>query len=241
MNKLNPLFVLMVLFIFAASCVSKEVPVTETYYETEYRTEPYTTTEDVVIDKVCGDEILSTIIGSESEFTPRPCIWSQASSGLASYYEYKIPQHDISRIEVTLPEEMTPTGRSISIYDVSKAKQSHKWEDAREIGKLEGVTYELLQQFLVATHPEQRKELWQSMANPPRQLEFNSENITNLAILCCFCNDSTGPIQTVRLIWCDEITERKMVTKEKQVPYEAEKQRTVMQTKKVPFWEGIFR
>jgi len=41
-------------------------------------------------------------------------------------------------------------------------------------------------------------------------------------------------IAKVQLIWFDE------VTKERQVPYEVEKQRTVMQTKQVPFWEAIF-
>ena len=41
-------------------------------------------------------------------------------------------------------------------------------------------------------------------------------------------------IERVQLIWFDE------VTKERQVPYQVEKQRTVIQTEKVPFWEVLF-
>ncbi|MBM3143057.1 MAG: hypothetical protein FJ005_08500 [Chloroflexi bacterium] len=49
---------------------------------------------------------------------------------------------------------------------------------------------------------------------------------------------------SVELTWSDDIIEKREITKVRQVPYEVpvqvEKQRTVMQTKKVPFWEVIF-
>jgi len=38
----------------------------------------------------------------------------------------------------------------------------------------------------------------------------------------------------------DEVIEEKTVTKERQVPYQAEKQRTVIQTREVPVWGVIF-
>ncbi len=41
---------------------------------------------------------------------------------------------------------------------------------------------------------------------------------------------STIEVSNVQLLWTNEI----------QTPYEVEKQRTVMQTKKVPFWEATF-
>lgn len=51
-------------------------------------------------------------------------------------------------------------------------------------------------------------------------------------------------ISSVQVIWTDVITEKRTVTKERQVPHEVavqvEKQRTVTETKKVPFWEAIF-
>jgi hypothetical protein len=46
------------------------------------------------------------------------------------------------------------------------------------------------------------------------------------------------------LVWTDKVTETKIVTKERQVPYQVsqqvEKQRVVTKTKKVPVWELIF-
>jgi hypothetical protein len=44
-KTLGLLSVVVILLVFTISCISKEVPVTETYSETEYRTETYTTTE----------------------------------------------------------------------------------------------------------------------------------------------------------------------------------------------------
>lgn len=49
-----------------------------------------------------------------------------------------------------------------------------------------------------------------------------------------------GPIESIRIVWVDEVLETKTVAKERQVPYEVEKQRTVTQIKKVPFWEAVF-
>lgn len=42
MRKLGLVFIVIISLVFTVSCVSKEVPVTETYYETEYTQEPYT-------------------------------------------------------------------------------------------------------------------------------------------------------------------------------------------------------
>ena len=41
MKKLGLLFVVVIPLVFTASCISKDVQTTETYYETEYRTESY--------------------------------------------------------------------------------------------------------------------------------------------------------------------------------------------------------
>jgi hypothetical protein len=76
---------------------------------------------------------------------------------------------------------------------------------------------------------------------------FDAQNVKEFTIITHYTSNmpmSKIEISNVELIWSDNIIERKEVTKEKQVPYEIsvqiEKQRTVMQTKKVPFWEAIF-
>lgn len=75
-------------------------------------------------------------------------------------------------------------------------------------------------------------------------LSFCTKGIEEFAVIIC---DETVPMispPVVKLIWSDDIIEKKEVIKERQVPYEVpvqvEKQRTVMQTKNVPFWEAIF-
>jgi hypothetical protein len=53
-------------------------------------------------------------------------------------------------------------------------------------------------------------------------------------VLTCVPWGGAPVIEKVQLIWSEE------VTKERQVPYQVEKQRTVMTTEKVPFWGAIF-
>lgn len=73
-------------------------------------------------------------------------------------------------------------------------------------------------------------------------IEFDASGVWEFAI---FANAwHTSPISTVRLVWRDEVTAQRAVTKERQVayqvPYQVEKQRVVKQVKKVPFWEAMF-
>jgi hypothetical protein len=54
-------------------------------------------------------------------------------------------------------------------------------------------------------------------------------------VMTCVPWGTAPVVEKLQLIWSEE------VTKERQVPYEhVQKQRTVMQTQKVPFWEVIF-
>jgi len=73
---------------------------------------------------------------------------------------------------------------------------------------------------------------------------FDCKNIRQFAII----SSRWGPyakegvdIQSVQIVWADQTVENRTVTKERQVPYQVEKQRTVMQMKKVPFWEALFQ
>jgi hypothetical protein len=74
------------------------------------------------------------------------------------------------------------------------------------------------------------------------EISFDTKGVKEFAILANTWN--VHAIISVKLVWSDDIIEKRTVTKERQVPYEVpvqvEKQRTVMQTKKVPFWEAIF-
>jgi hypothetical protein len=73
-------------------------------------------------------------------------------------------------------------------------------------------------------------------------ITFDAKGIKEFAIVINVEPEIRPP--NVNLTWSDDIIEKRTVTKERQVPYEVpvqvEKQRTVMQTKKIPFWGVIF-
>src|SRR4030042_3674860 len=103
--------ILMILpLVFTISCVTKEVPVTETYYETEYRAETYTVTENVVVKTVEDKECLDPVDRWQTNLYFLP---GGASPGklafpsvyeLTYYYGYKITtaEHSRSRVEINL-------------------------------------------------------------------------------------------------------------------------------------------
>lgn len=65
--------------------------------------------------------------------------------------------------------------------------------------------------------------------------KIDSIGVTELGLFLNISDDGTEPIKELKLIWSDDVVNEKKITK----PYQVEKQRTVMQTKKVPFWETI--
>ncbi len=73
-------------------------------------------------------------------------------------------------------------------------------------------------------------------------IEFDASGKLEFAV---FANAwHASPIGSVKLIWWDEVTAQRLVTRERQVayqvPYQVEKKEVVKQMKKVPFWEAVF-
>jgi len=78
-----------------------------------------------------------------------------------------------------------------------------------------------------------------------RILKYDTTGVNQLAIIPAGARSSSlEPIETLRFLWSNEATEDQIVTSERQVPYQVpyqvEKQRTVTETRQVPFWEAIF-
>ncbi len=73
------------------------------------------------------------------------------------------------------------------------------------------------------------------------QITFNAKGVKEFAIVVNVEPEVRPP--HVKLTWSDDVTEKRTITKERQVPYQVpvqvEKQRTVMKTQKVPVWEAI--
>jgi hypothetical protein len=250
MNKLGLLlWVLAILPFFTASCVTREVPVTETYYETEYQTETYTETENVVTQTVDGKERLDTVDRWQTNLYFLP---GSASSGklafpsvyeLTYYYGYEIPaaEHSRSRVEITFYSAALKQEGEIRVIDLTGVGQiPHKPEPP--MGKF--ITETWGQQWLVdlnavAADPERilGSIITGTGTEAENQITFDTSGITEFAILANTWNQYT--LKSVDLVWSDDTIEPRTVTKERQVPVQVEKQRTVITTEKVPFWEAI--
>lgn len=236
---------------FAAACVTKEVPTTETYYisdnKTEYKTESYTETESVVVKTTTGKLQLSPSV------TWNNAIWWLESMGSADstyYYGYDLYDeqslytsgHTRSQIKITIASLAKEQKGSIFVYDLSAVGQiptmeSAWWED-----------------YYLYKYQEWLEDLQTKMEKAPvlgkldtgfgtttDQIIFDAKGIKSFAI---FANTYiTHAITSVELTWADDVIEQKTVTKQRQVPYQVpvqvERKRTVMKPTLVPFWEVI--
>jgi len=253
MKKLSLLFVVVISLVFTVSCVSKEVPVTETYYETEYkteyRTETYTDTEDMVIDTSEGQTYPSPVTKWQTNIYFKA---EGSGTGMTYYYGYEIDtsKHTRSQVKITLPPMVEG---HIGVYDLTGVGQISnmpttlaKWRDTNpKTGEMfmtpeEQTWFDKLNAIL--TNPERVLVFQPMIAGTGDEISFDTKGVKEFAILANTWN--VHAIISVKLVWSDDIIEKRTVTKERQVPYEVpvqvEKQRTVMQTKKVPFWEAIF-
>jgi hypothetical protein len=240
MKKTALLFavILMICLVFSASCVNKEVPVTETYYETQYKTETYTETENIVVHTSEGETYLAPIS------TWHAGIYFVTSGGAGTYYYgYQIDtsEHTKSQIEIALSSAPTAYDINVRVYNLTGVGQIPNMPTTlavwRETNPKTG--------GLWTTREEQT---WLDNVNALSQLKttevgdnkisFDAKGIGEFAIFANTFNPSS--ILSVKLEWSNDITEQRAVIKERQVPYEVEKQRTILQTKKVPFWEALF-
>jgi hypothetical protein len=241
-------FVIIISLVFTVSCVSKEVQVTETYYETEYKTEykteTYTETEDVVVSTSEGKTFLNPV----SQW--QEAIYSKAAGsgiGMTYYYGYEIDGNEHTRSEVIIKTSSAAPGY-IGVWDLTGVgqiplKPGHL---GGRIGTASGglslyhdeqVWFDNLNAILTDSKRTLKfQPLDTSMGS---EISFDAEGIKEFAILVNSLNKRA--LQSVQLVWSDDIIEKRTVTKERQipyqVPYQVEKQRTLMASKKVPFWE----
>jgi len=247
MKKLGLLFVVVISLVFTISCVSKEVPVSETYYETAYRTETYATTEDIVTFQKCGEDFIN----------PKVEWCAPDLHPSIAYFGCQIPYHTSNHIIITL-NDSSYLNYSTTAYDIEEqigppparaVVGFGNWE--YESGSEDFPWSHELKDWLAVANSKlaSAKKLgswsstiWSTTMRPKKntlnQLELDFNGAKDLAIVSFMVE--LQPVQEVKIAWCDNVTEKKTVTKERQVPYQVEKQRTVTQTKKVPFWETIF-
>jgi len=235
MKKSSPLFavVLVSCLVFSASCVTREVQVTETYYETEhrteYKTETYTVTEDVVVKTVEGKKDLQPVM----EWSDAICFITYDGPFMTYYYGYKINTSGLRGSQVKIVMQKAE-GR-VGVYNLTGVGQIAPLSTAQLYGETQVNWLHRINGILTDL---ERILKFQLIGG---EITFDAEGTEEFAILA---NTRLSPISSVQLVWSEDIVEKKTVTKERQVPYQmpvqVEKQRTGLRTKSVPFWEVIF-
>jgi hypothetical protein len=241
----------MVSIFFTASCVTRGVPVTETYYETEYeteyKTETYTETEDVVVSTSEGETFLSPT----SEW--QAGIYLQASgSGVSMtyYYGYGIGGNEHTRSEVKIKISSAGTKGYMGAWDLTGVGQippiplhlGGRISTASGELSLYGDEQAWFDNLNAILTDSKRTLIFEPLdVSRGSEVSFDADGIKTFAILNNSLNKRA--VQSVKLVWSDDVIEQRTVTKERQVPYQVpvqmEKQRTVTVIKKVPIWEAM--
>ena len=165
--------------------------------------------------------------------------------GLTYYYGYEIDGNEHTGSKIKIKASSTVPG-IIGVWDLTGVGQMPIMPTVTYgLGNLE--LYPEVQEWFSNINSiltdSKRRIIFQPLdTSTENEITFDTEGIEEFAILVNSWNERA--VSSVRLVWSDDIIEQRTVTKELQVPYEVpvqvEKQRTVMQTQKVPFWEAIF-
>ncbi|MBC8274052.1 MAG: hypothetical protein H8E40_03695 [Chloroflexi bacterium] len=255
MKKLNALagLFLVSLLVFVVSCVTKEYQVTQPYYETEMRQEAYTVTEEYETEVQHSNNIyqarmqlaradLSGLIlhleGDELIFWTCTSIdldnWcTRAYSSWCNPYRDK---GDDAAQAAWNAKENAPEGRQ-----PLTGQNGQITIQIENVGATGGIS---LYSLSLGT-PLYKAHSYLPIAHTSsNQIQFSLDKAFTLgdyAMIVITCPEF-GAFRLVSMdyIWDElEVTTRE-VTKYRDVPVQVEKQRTVTETRQVPFWEAIF-
>jgi hypothetical protein len=244
MKKTAILFCMLMVIslLLVTSCVTRQVPVVETYseteYRTEYRTEPHTETVNTVISSKQG----VTYLNLQTKWYTDVLAPGFEGSGGTYYYDYIIESfHSKNQVQITLAQNAQEQSGMIRVYDLSvvgpipprPTPYKKFFYQPSEISWLNNLNTVLSTSPLLG-----EVQLGTGAAN---QIVFDVNNIKEFGIFATTWD--AYAIRSVKLVWTDEVIEPKTVTGERQVayqvPYQVEKQRTVYKTETVPFWDAI--
>ncbi|MDD5435437.1 MAG: hypothetical protein PH343_08415, partial [Nitrospira sp.] len=248
---------------FSLSCVNISVPVTETYSETSYVTDNTTEiySEEVPIVTTTSGEytLLPYIMWSN------PDLYFQGGSRYIRYYGYNFSdftRHGKETLRISVLEQKYYENSVFRAFDMTKCGQilappliaatdtvpseSIGWPWISTGGGLEAINDWLNLANVKLNYAKfigGRQNIW-SKNQDIYILEYDLKGAQEIAILI------SGPIipQNIKfstsVAWTDNRTVFRTETSERQVPrqkeLQAEKQRTVLQSRQVPFWELLF-
>ena len=239
---------IIILLIFALSCVSRQYQVIENYYETAYRTEykkeTYSEMQNVVVNTTKDRAFLNpTVKWNDSLYFAE----LGATVPPTFYYGYGLyaGEHSRSQVEATLSPGVNDQRGYIVILDLASVGQippgpTYGW------GFIGRATYggwiaelnakvraaRVIDRFWVGPNEIEKRDY----------IKFDAKGVSEFAIMVT--SYYADPILSVEITWSDDVIQQRAVTKERQVPYQVpyqvQKQRAVMQIKNVPIWEVIF-
>jgi len=228
------------------ACVSKDYEVSETYsdteYKTEYKTEIYTEIVPVVISSRQGrDSLQPSTKWFNSLYSPG---FSKISSTYYYGYQLEPVAYSTAQLKITLARGLEKYQGHIAVYDMTGIGQIPPMPT---IPVKFGIDVPIEQQRWMAEMNAKLSAarllgevfLGDTIAG---SITFDARGIQEFSIFVnCY---NSHAISSVQLTWADETVENRTVTKERQVPYQipyqVQKQRTTIETRKVPFWETIF-
>ena len=224
-----------------ASCVAKQVPVTETYtetdYKTEYKTETYTETVNTVISSTQG----TTYLNPMTKWYTDVLIPGFEGEGGTYYYDYVITSsHTTNQVQITLSRNVQYDKGVVRVYNLSQfgpipprpTPFKRPYYTLSEIDWLNN-----LNAVVTAAPLLSEVQLGPGATN---QITFDANGVIEFGVFSTTWD--AYAVQAAKLVWTDQVTQPKTVTGERQVPYQApyqvEKQRTVYKTEYVPFWQA---
>ncbi len=244
MKKIGILFIGLagILLLLATSCVTRQVPVVETYtepeYRTEYRTETYTETVSEVISSKQG----TTYLSPRTKWYTNILITGFEGQGGTFYYDYVImSSHSKNQVQINLGQNTQFESGVVRVYNLSAygpvpPQPTPFKKGFYQISEIAWI--ENLNAVLSAAPVLGQVQFGPGAAN---QIAFDANGVVEFGIFATTWD--AYAIRTVKLMWTDEVMGQKTVTGEKQVPYQVpyqvEKQRTVYKTVSVPFWQGF--
>jgi hypothetical protein len=241
MNKLALFFLIICLFP-AAACVTKDITVTETYSETQYRTESFVEV---------GEESRETLQLAWRRFGPlgfKALEWIQ-SGGMSSIDGYQIDTANKlnSRIKLTLSKDPQTSLWGIMVINLTGVGPLPVFPSQS------GTAYQKLVDGKMVYKPNPQEQAWidtlDSLTQDQkrclffgtsdkctrREINVDVTGMDEIAVITCTPPHwlvGTGPtIEKVELISCEG------TRNQKQVSYEVEQQKSSVQTTTVPFWE----
>ena len=271
MKRLGLLSVVAITLVFIVSCVSKEVPVTEIYYETEYRQESYTVLEQTphstTLMQISEENLGEIYLFLFNMDNSGNIYWARVTyRGFSDIKTFK-PEgsgqnHRVSiagpkdcgcsQVEYTLligrsAEAIVAGFRPIESPLEKQLGTTQQKAHYRSWIEKEGPSIQYFQALQITGYSSGPQEGFGMLGDSNVEfsfdkmfkkdgwalIEINPQYATKYGLCGLGCSLTTS----ISYVY-DDIG--KESTKYREVPVQVQKQRTVTQTKKIPFWEAIF-